>query len=184
MKAIDIELRLIKHTIFNSHFDTHRDNISLSNIIKSPDELISDMNNGYTADQKAKLKCYKGYQMERDLVQRIMAEFKEIEFTSHTINLNNGLFKGHPDLVELDTMIPWDCKSVLMDEWLPRTYRDISHKIKYQMNGYMMGLKVNTSRVVFESRESGLIRVYQLNKNAVIQADINSKMNIILNKLN
>lgn len=183
MKAIDIEQRLIKHTIFNSHFDTRRDNISLSNIVKTPDELISDMKNGYTADQTAKLKCYKGYQMERDLVQRIMSEFKDIEFTSHTINFHNGLFKGHPDLVEMDTMVPWDCKSVLKDEWLPESYKLIPRKVKYQMNAYMMGLKVNYSYVVYESRESGLIRVYLLMASDHIQDDINLKITNILNKL-
>lgn len=183
MRAIDIEQRLIQHTIFNSHFDTRRDNISLSNIVKTPDELISDMNNGYTADQKAKLKCYKGYQMERDLVQRIMSEFKDIQFTSHTIDLHNGLFKGHPDLVEMDTMIPWDCKSVLKDEWLPIDYKSIPRKVKYQMNAYMLGLKVNKSFVVYESRESGLIRVYLLGPSPIIQDDINSKIANILIKI-
>lgn len=177
MNAQQLEKTLTDYTLTISKFDERRDYISLSNIVKEPEELIYAYKNGYVTDTKGKLKCYKGYQMEEDLKQRIIDVIGSDVKTDVEFSTPDGLFKCHPDLMIDD--YPADCKSVLKDEWLPEDYFKVSRKIKYQMNAQML-LSVRTkSYLIYESRESGLIKVIEVYADEHIQYDIKNKMNVI-----
>lgn len=192
MEAKTLEFLLKKYTVEKSNFDTHRNYISMSNILSSPEDLVYQYRKGYSADEKALLKCYKGYQMEADLVNRIGAiygaDFFDLPIERHYIEYDaefeteDGLFKCHPDLM-IDA-IPVDCKSILMDEWLPEAYFKVSRKIKYQMQGQLLLSQASKAIIVYESRESGIIKCIDVERDNHIIADIKRKMEAIRLLLN
>jgi len=178
---------LTRHTISESNFEEKRNYISLSHIALPEEELIRQYTHGFDWEVKTKLKCYKGYQMEKDLLQRIVRIFDkdQILFKPEIVAFDNGQLKilGHPECL-IDGWIT-DCKSVLKDEWLPENTRGISRKIFWQMQGYMRyntaSTKTDYALVIFESRESGIIRDYWIKQNVKIQEEIEKKIeNIIL----
>ena len=177
--STDIEKALVNYTCAHSGFETKRDYISLSNISKTPQELVADYRKGYTTDEKGLLKCYKGYQMQIDLQVRLEEVFQKmgVDFSTDLDTLiselgtKDGLFKGHPDIM-IDDKVPLDFKSVLMDEWIPENPTRISRKIKFQMNAYMLFAESGISFVLYESRESGIIKCYCLHADKSIQREI------------
>lgn len=179
MKAKELESQLINYTASISQFDTKRDYISMSNIHLDAEELVKQFKEGYRATLHQKLKCYKGYQMEHDLKYRI----SNILCERHNIQMHveykteDNLFKCHPDL-GIDE-IPTDCKSVLKDEWLPDSYNKVSRKIKYQMQGQMLLGKQNRAMLIYESRESGLIKCIDVEPVAWMQDEILIKMDAV-----
>lgn len=176
IEANEMQSALIDITIKNSGFDTKRDYISLSNIYKPVDEICKDYQDGYTANDRALLKCYKGYQMERDIVARLMSAYNGVPFLTNQEVFIGKHFKGHPDLVHAITRYPYDCKSVLMDDWMPKSYKEVSRKIKFQMQAYMIALGVKNSYLIYESRESGLIKVIEVRADYKIQSEIHYKI--------
>jgi hypothetical protein len=175
-----IQENLIKYTCDNSNFETKRNYISLSNIYYEVDKLIDQYKNGYTADEKALLKCYKGYQMERDLILRMSKIYEGTGrfVVGYEINPFNGLIKGHPDFI-FDGY-PGDCKSVLMDEHLPNQYR-LPKKVYWQIQAYMLYMNKSEGIIIYESRESGIIMECRIKENSFIQTEIKDKIEIILN---
>lgn len=172
---------LINYTCDHSNFEQKRDYISMSNAILSVEELLSQFYSGYTADETQLLKCYKGYQMEKDLLYRLGETFKdEVKFKIE-VKAFDGLVQGHPDFSFED--FPGDCKSILKDEWIPETNK-IPQKIYWQMQSYMLYMKKNKAVLIFESRESGIIKDIWINQNSVIQNKIHEKFTLISNKLN
>jgi hypothetical protein len=171
---------IIKWTCENSHFEQTRNYISLSHIVASVDELINEYKNGFQDSESIRLKCYKGYQMEANLLTRIKHIYGDRIKTNIEISVFDGLIKGHPDFT-FDNY-PADCKSVLMDEWLPKDRR-LPRRIYYQMQAYMLYLNKDKGLVIFESRESGLILDCWLRQNQNIQNEVREKIKKLKEKL-
>ena len=173
-----ITTALVKHTCENSHFETTRDYISLSKIYSPIDELIADYKQGFTANEQTKLKCYKGYQMEADLMRRLKLIFPNDISGEMEISIEGGLIKGHPDF--LFNGDPGDCKSVLRDDWLPVNYFKIPHRIMWQIQAYMLYSKSERGYLIFESRESGLIKDFMILPDKGIMNMIEGKVHEII----
>ena len=118
--------------------------------------------------------------MEKDLMRRIEKCFGEQIKTGIEVVAINGLVKGHPDFT-FDNY-PADCKSVLMDDWLPKENK-VSRKIFWQMQGYMFYMKKDKALLIYESRESGKIIEIWLRANQSIQNQIEEKILQIKNIL-
>jgi len=161
----------------NSNFDTERNYISLSHVGLEEGQLIKMYREGFTDSEIIRLKCYKGYQMEKDLLVRLKQVFggkittrfeKDIEITAF-----GGIVKGHPDF--LMNGFPGDIKSVLMDDWLPLK-SDIPRKVYFQIQGYMLYMEKESGILVYESRESGIITDIEVKRNERVQKVIHEKL--------
>lgn len=182
MTAQELQKSLTDYTVANCGFEEKRNYVSMSNIFMEPEELVRQYQAGYSADTTARLKCYKGYQMELDLKRRIAEIFILPNPTTEILldpefSSSDRLFKCHPDLM-IDGY-PADCKSVLKDEWIPESFSKVSRKIKYQMQGQMMLSKTKQSFIIYESRESGLIKVIDVYINEAVVGEIIEKMEAI-----
>jgi len=171
---------ITEYTLKHSNFETRRNYISLSNCYLSVDEIVSQYRNGFTDTLKGQLKCYKGYQMEHDLVKRIIAIYGDRIKTKSEISGFEGLVKGHPDFTFDD--YPADCKSVLMDKWLPDGR--FPRKVYWQMQGYMKYSRQNKALVVYESRETGILKASWVFANIEIQNTINQKLIDVIKLIN
>ena len=187
---MNIAQNLIEYTVKHSNFETKRNYISLSHIALSVDEIVEMCVNGFEDSENIRLKCYKGYQMERDLLCRLKACFEPGRVISGAetpeINPYNGLVKGHPDF--WFDGYPGDFKSVLKDDWLPDKIKEfpycrLPHKVVWQMQGYMLFSNKDRGYVVYESRETGLIADYTVYRNINIQRQIEEKLEKIVERL-
>jgi hypothetical protein len=168
---------LTDYTTENSNFETSRDYISLSHCHLSIEELVNQYKSGFQDGIQTRLKCYKGYQMERDLLIRIIDVFgKDRIKLDQEISAFNGKVKGHPDFWFMN--YPADCKSVLMDDWLPNGW--LPRKVYWQMQGYMYYSNRNKALVIYETRQSGLIKSFWINANRSIQNEIDLKLNEVI----
>ena len=183
MDFVNVTKDLVNLTLRLSRFEEKRNYISLSHIVKPAEHLIADYKKGFQFNTVTKLKCYKGYQMEEDLLRRLIILYPNAITTGTEYSLHNGLFKGHPDFEYLG--MPGDCKSVLMDEWLPALPDcKLPLKVIFQMNAYMMCADKNNAVVVYESRENGVLRHAWLKKDEFVQKEISEKIEIIRYELN
>jgi hypothetical protein len=90
---------------------------------------------------------------------------------SHNVEVGKGLWKGHVEIVLDD--IPTDCKSVPLDEHLPQDR--LPRRVYWQMQAYMLYGNWATGMIIYESRESGIIRDYLVAPNGSIQRQIEEK---------
>ncbi|HRI47778.1 MAG TPA: hypothetical protein PK559_11785 [Ignavibacteriaceae bacterium] len=111
--------------------------------------------------------------MERDLIFRLKKIYGDRIKTN--IEYQKGIVKGHPDF-ELDG-IPGDCKSVLMDEWLPD--KKLPMKVYWQIQGYLYLSQKRNAILIYESRESGMLKVFEIFKNDNFQNQIKTKLDKI-----
>lgn len=174
-----ISTTLEQFTAANSKFETKRPYISLSNSFKSEEELLQEFINGFQDGHEIRLKCYKGYQMERDLKQRIEKCFYGHVGPGGEVSAFNGLVQGHPDF--LFDGYPADCKSVNLDEHLP--VDKLPRKVYWQMQGYMKYSETTKALVIYESRQSGFIRDFWIFANTSIQEQIDTKMRSVVSKI-
>lgn len=175
-----ISQTLEQFTASISKFETKRHYISLSNSIKTEEELLHDFFNGYQDGHEIRLKCYKGYQMERDLKERIEKCFYGHVGPGGQVSAFNGIVLGHPDF--LFDGYPADCKSVNLDDHLPVEGR-LPRKVFYQMQGYMLYSNKERALVIYESRQSGFIRDFWIDANKAIQSQIDIKMRSVVSKI-
>lgn len=174
---------LEQHTASVSNFDTDRNYVSLSHIAQDEGEIIRMYKAGFEDSLKIRLRCYKGYQMEKDLVQRILnvfprqavAPFPEIKMLWGQIQI-----QGHPDF-GFDGY-PGDCKSVPLDEHFPWEGK-LPRKVYWQMQSYMKYAEKEKGLVIYESRETGSIRHYWLHENKSIQRQIHLKLEFVVEEL-
>jgi len=170
---------LTRYTCENSHFEPCRNYISLSKIASPVEELIADYGNGFEDSVPIRLKCYKGYQMEADLKSRLFHLFPDKVQDGGEISIEGGLIKGHPDF--LWNGMPGDCKSVLKDEWMP--VDQLPRRIYWQIQAYMLYSHKEKGLLIFESRETGLIKDFWVYANQRVMADIKDKVNQIVSIL-
>jgi hypothetical protein len=164
--ARDLEV----HTAQMSGFETKRSYLSLSHISLEDEEILSQWFTGFRDSLMIRLKCYKGYQMERDLVNRVISIYGT-DRAKLNVEVGKGLWKGHVEIVLDD--VPTDCKSVPLDEHLPQDR--LPRKVYWQMQAYMLYGNWDTGRIIYESRESGVIRDYIVFPNSSIQRQIEEK---------
>lgn len=169
---------LENYTASISKFETSRNYVSLSQCALPADELLQTYYHGFEDSLSIRLRCYKGYQMEADFLQRIKACLPVAD--GGEIIAFDGIVKGHPDFV-YGPGFPGDCKSVPLDEHLPEL--KLPRKVYWQMNGYMLYKKASRALVIYESRETGKIRDYWINANRSIQQEIDIKLNFVTNQI-
>jgi len=171
-----IETALIKYTCEHSKFDIQRPYIGLSKIVESAEEIVSQMNFGKSVNTQGLLKCYKGYQMERDIIERLRAIYGDKLTTGITYTGYNDLVAGHPDC-EIDGY-PADIKSVAKEEFFPE--EKFPSRVFWQMQGYMLFAGKNKSYLIYEARDTGAIRVYMVEANRTVQIQIKEKIEKII----
>ena len=162
-----------------SGFDEKREYLGLSLAAKTPEEIASAFIDGYYANHKETLKCYKGYQMEKDLIRRLQIIYPN-SVSTEDLTIKTGILvesnpsligEGHPDY--WFEGYPGEIKSVLKDSWLPD--HRIPTKHYWQMQAYMLYSGKEKGVLVYESRESGLIRVKIFNSEERTQNTIHQK---------
>lgn len=162
--ADQLQRDLTKYTVDHSRFEEARDYIGLSSIWDCPAAIINRYLHGNgDPGVRGRLKCYKGYQIEDDIVDRLIAiygngrdAFERVK-RDVEISLYGGLVKGHMELM-IDGILV-EIKSVPLDEHLPQK---LARKVLWQVNAYMKYLPSGRCFVVYESRESGLFRVFEV----------------------
>lgn len=179
---------LEKFTAANSGFETKRNYISLSHCYDPVDRIVQKFIDGFEDSHMIRLKCYKGYQMERDLVGRIMRCFpKEASTDYEEITAFGGLVKGHPDLIFSGYWA--DCKAVPLDEHMPYSTPEkrIPSRAYWQLQGYMKYGGGEKALILYESRETGIIRDFWVKASKGVQDAIDDKVTraveIIRNKI-
>ena len=170
-----IQTKLIEYTIANSNFDVNRHYIGLSRISETPKSLVRRFFEGEDTNSTAKLKFYKGYQMEKDLIVRLQSIFPGRIKTGIEIGSDDRLILGHPDC-SLDDF-PVEIKSVLEDKWTPSG--EIPNRIYWQIQGYLLYGGKSKGYIIFESRENGLIKVFKIAQNFNVQSLIKQKVNTV-----
>lgn len=175
MKNGEFSAKIIEQTLLNCRFEEKRDYVSLSQISQPVEELVRQYREGYISDENGKLKCYKGYQMENDLLKRVKAAYGEaiILHPEVTYSACPNLIKGHPDFKYNE--YPGDSKSIAVDEWLPKDGY-VSKRIYMQMQAYMLCMGVDKSVVLFESRETGKMLDIWVHANDSMQNIIELKL--------
>ena len=176
---------LEKFTAANSGFETARDYISISHCYEPVDRIVQKFIDGFEDSHMIRLRCYKGYQMERDLVGRIMKCFpKEASTDYEEITAFGGLVKGHPDLIFNGYWA--DCKAVPLDEHLPFSTPEkrLPSRVYWQMQGYMRYGGGEKALLIYESRESGIIRDYWVKASKGVQDAIHDKLTKVVQIVN
>jgi len=177
MNAKDIQFKIEQYTIEKSNFEDSRNYVSLSGISDDEDVIITRYKKGYFANKEQRLKCYKGYQMEADLINRLKNIFgNDLDIANKEIVAVPNLVKGHADGFIFG--YPLDCKSVLMDDWIPDS--KLPRKVYWQMQSYILYSKSNRGYVIYESRENGKLKVFDVYPNKVIQDEIAEKIERII----
>ncbi len=170
MESIASQLEHYTTTI--SGFEESRNYLSLSNAAQDYSDLLYGWEHGFKADHMGLLKCYKGYQMEQDLLKRLVALFGDRITLKYEISVFDGKVKGHPDF--LFDGLPGDCKAVPLDEHLPVVGK-LPKKTNWQLQAYMKYMDKPRGVALYESRETGRIKEYWLPAMPPIQAQIHEK---------
>lgn len=176
----DISKQLEAFTAANSSYELSRDYVSISHCGDSVEKQIETYFAGFIDSLEIRLRCYKGYQIEKDLVGRIKKVFTNRITTGFEISEFDGLVKGHPDFCFDD--LPGDCKSVPNDEHLPfaKEGKQIPRKVFWQMQGYLYYMKKPKGLLIYEVRDTGRIQDYWVYANPTIGETIHSNNKAIV----
>lgn len=169
---------IMDYTIQHSGFEERRDYLSLSLASFEIDYILKTYQEGFTASPEEKLKCYKGLQMEKDLLSRMKAVYKDRIETGFEISAAGGKIKGHPDF--LFDGNPGDVKSLPFDRYMPLNLR-VSKKNFYQMQAYLYYMDKKEGVIIYESRESGSLLSIPIRANVYLQQLIKNKYDQLLN---
>lgn len=178
---MNISAELEAWTVGNSGYEEKRDYIGLSQAHLTEEEIISNYMNGFQEiDHQAKLKCYKGYQMEKDLLMRLKVVYGDrVQIPAPEISAFQNKVKGHPDFnFDKD---PADCKSVPMDTHIPTG--KLPRKVYMQAQASMLYMKKTRALVLYESRESGIIRHFWVYPVDALQREIDQKFYNVVEKI-
>lgn len=176
---LDFVSRIERYTAEHSNFDSSRDYISMSHSNLSVVDLVNQFESGFDDSLAIRLKCYKGYQMQKDLINRITAVFGDAIVTDAEISAFNGVVKGHPDFMY--NGIPGDCKSVALDTWLPQG--KLPYRVFCQMQAYMLYSSTTSAVVIYESRETGKLAQFIVAQSRKVQTEIDDKFRAVVHRL-
>lgn len=166
----EISRALTAYTCEHSNFDKTRPYLSLSHANLPEDKIWEQFIKGFEDSTEIRLRCYKGYQMEKDMLERL-ATLYPIK-TGTEISAFGGLVKGHPDF-ELPGIIG-DIKSVASDRYLPSVF-GIPYRAQCQMQAYLLFNDGKRGLFIFESRESGKIEEFWLDRSLGMMEEIFDK---------
>lgn len=175
----DITKKLEAYTAANSNFETSRNYISMSHASSTVEEIINSWKNGFEDSLQIRLRCYKGYQMEKDLVGRIFNTFPNEVEKHPELTAFNGIVKGHPDFAFMK--YPSDVKAVPLEEHLPGF--KLPRRVYAQMQAYMFYGNKSKALVIYEARDSGKIQHYWIDANNKIQQEIDQKFRTVIKEL-
>lgn len=181
---LDFVSRIEHYTAEHSNFDSSRDYISMSHSNLSVDDLVNQYESGFDDSLAIRLKCYKGYQMQKDLINRITAVFGDDITTDAEISAFNGIVRGPPDFMYNHPEyhgIPGDVKSVAMDAWLPQD--KVPYRVFCQMQAYMLYSATAHAMVIYESRETGKLVQYNITQSRKVQTEIDDKFRAVVHRL-
>lgn len=173
--AEQLQRDLTKWTVDHSRYEDSRNYIGLSSIWDCPAAIVRRYLNGNPdPGLRGRLKCYKGYQIEDDIVTRLVQIYagdphwfkRNVE-----VSIRSGLVQGHIELV-IDG-IPVDVKSVPLDEHLPGK---LPRKPLWQMQAYLRYRPADRGIVIYESRESGLLRAFDVVRDDKFGESISEKV--------
>lgn len=194
MKAIDLEAALIWQTTENSGHQEHRDYLGMSRISQCPRRLYFEVRDGTLADKGSKLRCYKGYQMEKDVLARLALVVERLEARAILTDEVGELcalderFLGHPDgeLVALD------------GSW--RVLIEVKSTVQDQLNGIINRARIPTRHwgqvqcylhfggwerafVIYEARDTGRIYVHEVRRDQRLGEKCERKARLVLDAL-
>lgn len=178
---MDISTQLEAWTIANSKYEEKRDYVGLSQASLSEEEITRNYMAGFPEiDDTAKLRCYKGYQMEADLLRRLKIVYGDrVTIPAQEISAFDGKVLGHPDF-DFDED-PADCKSVPLDAHIPTG--KLPRKVYMQAQASMWFKRRRRALVVYESRESGVVRHFWCYPIEPIQREIEEKYANVVKKI-
>lgn len=194
MNAAVLQDALVRITAENSGHEEHRDYLGMSQIAKCPRRLFFEIQNGTPSDLDGKLRCYKGYQMECDLLTRmalvldllggdwiLAPEVGEISALGEQ-------FIGHPDgeLVSLDgkERILVEIKSTLqesLDRILERARIPTRHW--WQVQCYLRFGGWERALIIYEARDTGRIYVHPVRRDERTGERCERKARLVLDAL-
>lgn len=177
---MNISQQLEAYTASISNFQPMRNYVSMSHAVEDAETLIRQYKEGYPDTLDIRLKCYKGYQWERDLMERMSQAFRTqvsipllpSEDKDFELSAFSGLVRGHLD--GKFEGYPLECKTVPLDEHLPQEGK-VSKRIYWQLQSYMLYGHWPKALVIYESRETGHLRDWWIRENKAIQSAIYSK---------
>jgi hypothetical protein len=179
----EIAKLLEEFTAANSSFETSRNYLSISHCADPVEKQIETHFRGFEDSIAIRLRCYKGYQTERDLVGRIKKVFTDRVETGYEISVHGGLVKGHPDF--LFDGLPADCKSVPNEEHLPfaTESKQIPRKVYWQMQGYLFYMQKPKGLLVYEVRDTGKIMDYWVYANHSLGQTIDENFRKVISEI-
>lgn len=180
VQHLKISEQLEAWTAAKSGFETKRTYVSLSHAWMNAEQLYNTWVNGFDDSHLIRLRCYKGYQMERDMLDRLVRVFGSRIYLGTTITAFDNLVQGHPE-GEFDEDYYFDCKSVPLDAHLPETR--LPAKVFQQMQAYTLYGKRRKAIVIYESRESGIIRDYLVTPVRSVQQNIDAKYKTVVQQI-
>lgn len=196
----DVEEQLHALTAAQSRFEANRAYLGMSDASLPVNKIVERYFEQRNATLRAHLLCYKGYQMEDDVIRRYREYLMKLNPTAYSIRdyqieAFDGMVKGHPDLlvmypkwsnstVAINSTVPTDVKSLPSDELLPLRWEDISLKAQMQMQAYLHFTKLPMGRMIFESRENGFFRVFDVTRMPAVGQEIEDKFTEAINIIN
>lgn len=177
----NISQELEDWTDINCGLEEKRDYIGLSQASLTEEEIINNYMAGFPeGDHLLRLRWYKGYQMEADMLKRIKTVFGDrVTIPAKEITAFGGKVLGHPDFDFDDD--PADCKSVPLDAHIPTG--KLPKKVWAQSQATMFYKKKTRALVVYESRESGIIRHFWVYPVPAVQVEIHAKYSNVVRRI-
>jgi len=194
MNAGVLQDALVRVTAENSGHEEHRRYLGMSQIAKCPRRLFFEVQKGTPADIDDKLRCYKGYQMERDLLARLGLALDLLGgdwvLTPEVgeISALGEQFIGHPDgeLVFLDgeEKVLVEIKSTLqesLDRIIVKARIPTRHW--WQVQCYLRFGGWERALVIYEARDTGRLYVHPVRRHKQTGERCERKARIVLDAL-
>ena len=194
MKAVELQEALTRYTVKISRHQEDRGYLGMSQIAKCPRRLFYEVRDGTPADEASKLKCYKGYQMEANLLGRLamMLDLNEsgwmLTAEVGEISALDGAFIGHPDgeLVTVDgsERILIEIKSTVqenLDGIVKRARIPTRHWMQVQC--YLHFGEWERALVIYEARDTGQLYVHEVRQDRRVGERCEAKARLVLDAL-
>lgn len=194
MNAADLQRELLDYTLAHCGYGEHRGYLGMSQISKCPRRLFFEVKDGSPSDVASNLRCYKGYQEEKDILARVSLVVEglgaKVIMTDEVRELcaSDERFLGHPDgeLIALDGS--WrmliEIKSTLqeaLDKIIEKARIPIPHW--WQVQCYLHFGDWERAFVIYEARDTGQIYVYPVRRDRRWGEQCERKARLVLKAL-
>lgn len=184
---MSLESRLIDWTVKHNRINPNRNYIGLSGIHECPLVIYRNLlaETPRYRNQGEMLRFYLGYAAEDDVVCRLqgLGDYQP----GVTISLYDGLVQGHTDGSFDGSLV--EIKSVALDEWLPGfdtpnknhsatqpAGTRLPRKTYWQVQAYLRYTRFAKAKAIYLSRESGLLKVFDVDRNNALGSEIHQKI--------